>query len=193
MKSTSTSLFVCAALFLCWPALACAQLVPDPNAPPHSDAPPAAQAPEPRRRSRRQRPRPPRCPILSPLCHLLGPRLPRIFRSSSRLDQLTFLKDYADQPAKTLLKDKRFHSLMKQTISSTEYHYGRDMSLSDAVQTVLDGSVQPVVVRDGRFVTVSGSNGPTLAAAASFGSISKPASRWADFISIPPTASRRPR
>ena len=52
---------------------------------------------------------------------------------------------------------------MKQAISSTEYHYGRDMSLSEAVQTVLDGSMQPVQVRDGRFVTVSGSNGPYLA------------------------------
>ncbi len=51
---------------------------------------------------------------------------------------------------------------MKQAISSTEYHYGRDISLSDAVQTVLDGSMQPVQVRDGRFVTVSGSNGPYL-------------------------------
>jgi uncharacterized protein YecT (DUF1311 family) len=36
------------------------------------------------------------------------------------------------------------------------------MSLSEAVESVLDGSTLPVQVRDGRFVTVSGHNGPYL-------------------------------
>src|ERR1019366_8067491 len=77
-------------------------------------------------------------------------------------DQLSFLNDYANQPTKILLKDKRFHNLLKQAISRTEYHYGSDMSLSDAAQTVLDGTMLPVLVRDGRFVTVSGNEGPYL-------------------------------
>jgi uncharacterized protein YecT (DUF1311 family) len=52
---------------------------------------------------------------------------------------------------------------MKLTVSRTEYHYCRDMSLSEAVETILDGSTLPVDVRDGRFVTVSGNNSPYLA------------------------------
>ncbi len=161
MRGTSTSLVVCAALFLCWPAFACAQLVPDPNAPPHSDAPPAAQVPE-----EAQEPAPETAPTATPDSQPAlpppGPPPSANFQKLIPADQLAFLNDYANQPAKTLLKDKRFHGLMKQAISSTEYHYGRDMSLSDAVQTVLDGSMLPVQVRDGRFVTVSGSNGPYL-------------------------------
>ncbi len=149
MKRTSSSLPVCAALLLCWPALAFAQAVPDPSAPPHSDAPPAAEAPA---------PAPDPQPDLPPP----GPPPPANFQKLIPAGQLAFLNDYANQPAKILLKDKRFHTLMKQTISRTEYHYGRDMSLSEAVETVLDGSMLPVQVRDGRFVTVSGSNGPYL-------------------------------
>ncbi|MGB8031494.1 MAG: lysozyme inhibitor LprI family protein, partial [Terracidiphilus sp.] len=91
-----------------------------------------------------------------------GPPPPANFQKLIPPDQLVFLKDYDNQPTKALLKDKRFHSLRNQAISSTEYHYGRDMSLSEAVETVLDGSMRPVRVRDGRFVTVSGSNGPYL-------------------------------
>jgi uncharacterized protein YecT (DUF1311 family) len=77
-------------------------------------------------------------------------------------DQLSFLSGFDNQPTRILLKDKRFRNLMKEAIPRTEYHYGRDMSLSDAVQTVLDGSNLPVVLRDGRFVTVPGNSGPYL-------------------------------
>lgn len=161
MRGTSTSLSVCAALFLCCPALAFTQLVPDPGAPPHSDAPPAAQ-PEAPAPAPETAPAPTPAPDSQPALPPPGPPPPANFQKLIPADQLSFLNDYANQPARTLLKDKRFHSLMKQTISSTEYHYGRDMSLSDALQTVLDGSMQPVQVRDGRFVTVSGSNGPYL-------------------------------
>jgi uncharacterized protein YecT (DUF1311 family) len=157
MKRMYATLSVCAALCLCWPSLAFAQMVPDPNAPPHSDAPAAppdapVQTPDSAPAADAQPPLPPP-----------GPPPAANFQKLVPPDQLAFLNDYANQPAKALLKDKRFHSLMKQAISSTEYHYGRDMSLSDAVQTVLDGSQQPVQVRDGRFVTVSGSSGPYLA------------------------------
>jgi uncharacterized protein YecT (DUF1311 family) len=159
MKDTYTSLPLCAALFLCWPALAFTQSAPDPEAPPQSDASPAAPAPTPEQApATAPAPAPDSQPALPPP----GPPPEANFQKLIPADQLSFLKDYANQPAKTLLKDKRFHSLRNQAISSTEYHYGRDMSLSDAVETVLDGSMQPVRVRDGRFVTVSGSNGPYL-------------------------------
>ena len=134
-------------------------MVPDPNAPPHSDAPPPAQSDAP---AQEPEAAPTSEPDLQPALPPPGPPPSANFQKLIPTDQLAFLNDYANQPAKALLKDKRFHTLMKQAVSSTEYHYGRDMSLSDAVQTVLDGSMQPVQIRDGRFVTVSGSNGPYL-------------------------------
>ncbi|MGO8757042.1 MAG: lysozyme inhibitor LprI family protein [Terracidiphilus sp.] len=155
MKSTYTSLAFCAALLVCWPALAFAQLVPDPGAPPQPDALPAAQAPAPT-------PTPTPTPDSQPALPPPGPPPPANLQNLIPTDQLSFLKDYANQPTRNLLKDRRFHNLMKLAISRTEYHYGRDMPLSDAVQTVLDGSALSVLVRDGRFVTVSGSNGPYL-------------------------------
>jgi uncharacterized protein YecT (DUF1311 family) len=91
-----------------------------------------------------------------------GPPPPANFQNLIPADQLSFLDDYANQPVKVLLKDKRIHNLIKQAISHSQYHYGRDMPLSDAVQTALDGSKLPVLVRDGRFVTVPGNNGPYL-------------------------------
>ena len=76
--------------------------------------------------------------------------------------QLAFLSGYAGHTTKELKKDKQFRALLKLTIPRTEYHYGQDMSLSEAVDEVLDGSPLPVNVRDGRFVTVTGLQGPYL-------------------------------
>jgi uncharacterized protein YecT (DUF1311 family) len=159
MRHKSTSLAICVLLLFGLPAVALAQLVPDPNAPPQPDATPAAQAP-----AADQAPAPATAPApeSQPALPPPGPPPPANFQKLIPADQLAFLNDYANQPARNLLKDKRFHRLRKEDISSTEYHYGRDMSLSDAVDTVLDGSMQPVRVRDGRFVTVEGSNGPYL-------------------------------
>lgn len=168
MKSISPSLLKSAARFTCWPALfacwsalALAQSAPDPGAPPQPDASPASQAPA-TNPAPAQAPAPSPAPDSPPALPPPGPPPPANFQKLIPPDQLAFLNDYANQPARTLLKDKRFHSLMKQSISSTEYHYGRDMPLFDAVQTVLDGSMLPVLVRDGRFVTVSGNSGPYL-------------------------------
>jgi uncharacterized protein YecT (DUF1311 family) len=90
------------------------------------------------------------------------PPPPVFFENRIPRDRLAFLNGYAGQPAKTILKDKQFHSLMKEYVPHTEYHYGRDMALSEAIDTVLDGSKTPVDVREGRYVLVSGSNGPYL-------------------------------
>jgi hypothetical protein len=72
------------------------------------------------------------------------------------------LKDFAGQPAKALVKDKRFHNLMKAAVPRTVYHYGHDLPLSDAIDTVLDGSTEPVEVREGRYALVPGTRGPYL-------------------------------
>ena len=87
---------------------------------------------------------------------------PVAFQNPIPRGQLAFLNDYAGKTAKYLLKDKRFHSLMKLAIPRTEYHYGRDMPLSDAIDLALDGSKLPVEVREGRYLLVSGSSGPYL-------------------------------
>lgn len=76
--------------------------------------------------------------------------------------QLAFLNSYAGQPVKVLRKDKQFRALMKLAIPRTEYHYGWDMALSDAINTVLDGSTAPVSIVDGRYAFIPGGNGPYL-------------------------------
>jgi uncharacterized protein YecT (DUF1311 family) len=77
-------------------------------------------------------------------------------------DQLAFLSGYAGRPTKELLKDKAFGRMMKAVIPKTTYHYGRDMSVNEAMDNALDGSKLPVMLRDGRYLTVSGEQGPYL-------------------------------
>ena len=76
--------------------------------------------------------------------------------------QLTFLTSFDGHPTKELMKDKRFKELMKTATPRTEYHYGSDMSLDDAVKEVLDGSPQPVEIHDGRYLLAAGAQGPYL-------------------------------
>ena len=77
-------------------------------------------------------------------------------------DQLAFLSAFAGRPSRELLRDKTFRKLMKAAIPGTTYHYGRDMSLEDAVDAVEDGSKLPVMLRDGRYLMVSGQQGQYL-------------------------------
>jgi uncharacterized protein YecT (DUF1311 family) len=77
-------------------------------------------------------------------------------------ERLAFLNGFAGHKVKDLIKDKQFRALMKTVIPRTEYHYGRDMSLYDALDTVLDGSPLAVNLRDGRFLMITGKRGPYL-------------------------------
>jgi len=70
--------------------------------------------------------------------------------------------DYANGTSNEILKDKRFKSLLKQAIPHTEYHYGRDKSLQDASEELLDTYAIPITVRDGRYVTISTRGGSYL-------------------------------
>jgi len=90
------------------------------------------------------------------------PPPPAVFQKTFASGQLSFLSDYAGHPAKEALKDKRLHAILKQMIPRTEYHYGRDMPLSDASEIVLDGNSLPVEIRDGRYVTIATSGGEYL-------------------------------
>ncbi len=60
------------------------------------------------------------------------------------------------------MKAKRFDKLLKRVIPRTEHHYGRDMPLWEASDNVLGGSKLPVAVREGRYVMISGKQGPYL-------------------------------
>ena len=90
------------------------------------------------------------------------PSIPLTFENPLPHDQISFLKDFEGHPTKELMKDKRFKGVLKNEIPRTEYHYGRDMPLNDALWDALDGSKEPVVVRGGRYVTASGAQGPYL-------------------------------
>lgn len=86
-----------------------------------------------------------------------------IFLKPIPADELTPLKQYDNAPAKDLMRDKVFRKMMHSAIPDCEFHYGRDMSLSDAIDMVMKASTEPVLIRDGRYLTVGGSKGPYLA------------------------------
>jgi hypothetical protein len=86
-----------------------------------------------------------------------------IFQNRIPADQLAFLNQFAGTPAKDLLHDKQYRKIMKGAIPNCIFHYGSDMPLSDALDMVLGGSKLPVAIRDGRYLTISGMNGPYLA------------------------------
>jgi uncharacterized protein YecT (DUF1311 family) len=87
---------------------------------------------------------------------------PAVFQNRIPADQLAFLNDYAGKTAREIQKDKRFRNLMKLAIPRTEYHYGRDMPLSETVETLLDGDPLPIDIRDGRYAMVASHGGPYL-------------------------------
>ena len=87
---------------------------------------------------------------------------PPVLQNPIPAGDLAFLGGFTGRTTKELMKDKQFRALKKAMIPRTEYHYGRDMALTDAMEDVLDGSPLPVNVRDGRYVTVMGMQGPYL-------------------------------
>jgi uncharacterized protein YecT (DUF1311 family) len=90
------------------------------------------------------------------------PPPPAVFQNPIPSDQLAFLNDYAGKTAKEIMKDKRFRNLMKQVTPRTEYHYGRDMPLSETSETLLEGAPLPIDVREGRYAMVASHGGPYL-------------------------------
>ncbi len=85
-----------------------------------------------------------------------------IFEKRIPGDQLVFLKQMAGMSSNDVWRDKRFRKLMKNGIPDCTFHYGVDMPLSDALDMVIKGSKDPVRIRDGRYMTVSGERGPYL-------------------------------
>jgi hypothetical protein len=78
-------------------------------------------------------------------------------------DQLAFLNQFAGASSSDLYQDKQFRKVMKNVLPDCMFHYGRDMPLSDAMDIVFKGSRIPVEIRDGRYLSMAGNNGPILA------------------------------
>jgi hypothetical protein len=70
--------------------------------------------------------------------------------------QLAFLKSFDGDRTRDLYHDKQFKALKKAVLPRWEFHFGRDMSITDAMDYALDGSNEAVQVRDGRYVMLSG-------------------------------------
>ena len=87
---------------------------------------------------------------------------PGLFQAPLPPADLTFLQQFAGAPAKDLLRDKQFKKLMKLFVPGCIFHYGRDMSLPDALALALEGSRIPVELRDNRYLLVAGQQGPYL-------------------------------
>jgi hypothetical protein len=86
-----------------------------------------------------------------------------IFQRPIPSDQLEFLKQFDGAPSNAVYRDKQFHRLLHGAIvPGWMFHYGRDMSLPDALDMVMQGSAVPVEIRDGRYVTIGGAQGPYL-------------------------------
>ena len=85
-----------------------------------------------------------------------------IFQKPIPPDQLAFLTQFAGVPSNDLFHDKQFRKLMKSFVPDCMFHYGSDMPLDDALDRVFSGSRDPVVIRDGRYLLLSGARGPYL-------------------------------
>jgi hypothetical protein len=85
------------------------------------------------------------------------------FQNPIPADQIAFLNDYAGKMTKEILKDKRFRNLLKLATPRTTFHFGSDMSLSEASEDLLGSEPLPIEVRDGRYVTIGSHGGSYLA------------------------------
>ncbi len=87
---------------------------------------------------------------------------PALFQGRIPKDQLTFLNQFAGATSDDLYRDKQFHKLMRAFVPDCTFHYGSDKSMNDALDEVIKGSNEPVQIRDGRYLLLSGHMGPLL-------------------------------
>jgi uncharacterized protein YecT (DUF1311 family) len=88
---------------------------------------------------------------------------PAIFLSPVPADQIAFLKKFDGTDSGDVMRDKEFRKVLKAIVPDCMFHFGRDMPLMDAMDTVLKGSPQPAHLRDARYLIVAGRMGPYLA------------------------------
>src|SRR6185312_950385 len=81
---------------------------------------------------------------------------PALFQKPMPTAELAFLTQFAGKTSNELYRDKQFRKLMKEFVPDCLYHYGSDMFLGNALDEVIKGSTEPVQVREGRYVMLSG-------------------------------------
>ena len=86
----------------------------------------------------------------------------KMFLKPLPADQTAFLKQFDGAPTSDLMHDKDARRMLKAIVPDCTFHYGRDMSLNDALDMVMKDSREPVRVRDGRYLLASGMLGPYL-------------------------------
>ena len=83
-----------------------------------------------------------------------------IFRKSIAPATLKFLDGYVAQPANVVSHDTNFQKLVHAVVPYAPFHLGIDMPLPNALESMLGASPSPVVLRDGRYVIVTGRRDP---------------------------------
>jgi hypothetical protein len=81
-----------------------------------------------------------------------------IFQATIPAAQLAFLRQFEGARSKDLYRDKQFRAVKKAALPGWEFNYGRDMSVSDAMDVALNDSADAVTIRDGRYVMLSGTS-----------------------------------
>jgi uncharacterized protein YecT (DUF1311 family) len=88
--------------------------------------------------------------------------VPVVFQDRIPANQLALLKRFEGMQSGKAMKDTQFHEVLRGVIPDCDVHYGWDMPLLEALDAVMEGSKIPVQIRDGRYLIVSGRNGPYL-------------------------------
>jgi uncharacterized protein YecT (DUF1311 family) len=87
---------------------------------------------------------------------------PALFQRPIPKEELAFLSQYAGMPSNQLYRDKQFRKLMHSFVPDCTFHYGSDKSMFESLDEVIQGSNEPVQIRDGRYAMLSGHMGPFL-------------------------------
>ena len=84
---------------------------------------------------------------------------PALFQRRIPKEEMAFLSQYTGRTSNELYRDKQFRRLMHEFVPDCTFHFGVDTPLTSALDQVIEGSSEPVVVREGRYVLVSGHMG----------------------------------
>ena len=82
-----------------------------------------------------------------------------LFQKPIASNQLVFLHDYAGRPAGDVVHEKELRNLVNRIVPYAPFHLGLDVPLPHAVESMFSTSTLPVVVRQGRYVIVTGVRG----------------------------------
>jgi hypothetical protein len=153
LKTSCVSVFA-ALFFMATSVLLFAQDSPSPTSAPMSETP---QSQGPQLRLPQSQTQQTETPLIPPSNYDKA-----IFQKPIQAAQLSFLKQFSGATSDDVINDKQFRKLLKNIIPDCTFHYGRDKALDDALDEVIKGSRNPVLIRDGRYFMISGQNGPYL-------------------------------